>query len=184
MGIRDKTFRKNDSHLLRDIFLALARYVRGQLLIVLIMTGLYSAGFFFAGVPLWLLAGVLCGPFHLIPAIGTLFAAAIPVLFHLVSGGDLWDVVRALLVVGAVQLLETFYLTPRILGRELKLHPIVIVLAVLAGALLFGPVGALLSAPVVAVGLLVWRAWRKKRGLNLEPDLQDRDRESVPLKGD
>ena len=163
MSTKGKPLRKKVSQLIRDIFLALARYVRGQFLIVLIMAGLYSMGFFFAAVPLWLLAGILCAPFHLVPFIGTLFAAAIPVLFHLLGGGELWDVVKALLVVGVVQLLETFYLTPRILGRELKLHPIVIVLAVLAGALLFGPVGALLAAPVVAVGLLVWRAFRRNR---------------------
>jgi predicted PurR-regulated permease PerM len=152
-----------DSYLLQDVFLSLGRYVRGQFLIVLIMSALYAAGFFFVEVPLWWLAGALCGPFHLVPVIGVLFAAVIPVSFQLAGGGGFWDVIWVLLVLAVVQLLESIYLTPKILGRELKLHPLVIVIVVLGGALLFGPIGAFLAAPVVAIGLLVWRSMAKNR---------------------
>lgn len=145
------------SHLLKDVFNAIGRWARGQVLIVVIMSALYAVGFFFVGVPLWWLAGILCGPFHLVPAIGILFAAVIPVLFQLAGGGGFWDVVWVLVVLAAVQLLESFYLTPKILGRELNLHPMAIILVVLGGAILFGPVGALLAAPLVAIVLLVWR---------------------------
>lgn len=143
--------------LFKDIFVSLARYARGQLLIVLIMSALYAAGFFFAKVPLWWLAGMLCGPFHVVPLVGTLFAAVIPVTFQLVGGGGFWDVLWVLIVIAVVQLLESFYLTPKILGRELKLHPLLIILAIFGGAMLAGPVGALLAAPVVAIGLLLWK---------------------------
>jgi len=149
--------KRTDSHLCREILGSLARYVRGQLLIVLIMSALYTTGFFFLRVPLWWLAGSLCGLFHLVPLAGTLVAAVIPVGFQLLGGGGFWDIIRVLVLIAVVQLLETFYLTPKILGRELQLHPLVVILAVLGGALLAGPVGALLAVPVVAVGLLVWR---------------------------
>jgi predicted PurR-regulated permease PerM len=156
-GIPNDHNESADEHLFRDIFFSLARYARGQLLIALIMSSLYAAGFFFVKVPLWWLAGMLCGPFHLVPVFGILFAAVIPVTFQLIGGGGIWDVVWVLIVIAIVQLLESFYLTPKILGQELKLHPLVIILAVLGGALLVGPVGALLAAPVVAIGLLLWR---------------------------
>ena len=147
-----------DTALLKNIFISLGRYIRGQLSIVLIMIGLYSAGFFLVDLPLWWLAGALCGPFHLVPLIGTVFAAVIPITFQLVAGGGFWDVIWVLVVIGVVQLLESFYLTPKILGKELRLHPLLVVLVVLGGAIFFGPVGALLAAPVVAIGLLVWRS--------------------------
>jgi len=146
-----------DKPLLVNIFISLGRYIRGQLSIVLIMIALYSVGFFLVDVPLWWLAGALCGPFHLVPLIGTAFAAVIPITFQLVAGGGFWDVIWVLVVIGVVQLLESFYLTPKILGKELKLHPLLVISVVLGGAMLFGPVGALLAAPVVAIGLLVWR---------------------------
>jgi predicted PurR-regulated permease PerM len=144
-------------HLFKDIFLALARYARGQVLIALIMSSLYAVGFFFAKVPFWWLAGILCGPFHLLPVVGTPIAAIIPVSFQLIGGGGFWDVLWVLLVIAAVQLLESFYLTPKILGRELRLHPVVIILLVLCGAILAGPVGALIAAPIGAIGLMIWR---------------------------
>jgi predicted PurR-regulated permease PerM len=147
-------------HLVKEIVLSLGRYVRGQVLIVLIMSALYAAGFFFVGVPLWWLAGILCGPFHLVPVIGILFAAVIPILFQLAGGGGFWEVVWVLIVLAVVQLLESFFLTPRILGRELRLHPLVVILLVLTGAFLFGPIGALLAAPAVAIGLLIWKRSR------------------------
>jgi predicted PurR-regulated permease PerM len=152
-----------ESHLIKDVFLALGRYARGQVLIVIIMSSLYAVGFFFVEVPLWWLAGILCGPFHLVPVVGILFAAVIPVTLQLAGGGGFWDVIWVLAVIAAVQLLESLYLTPKILGRELKLHPLVIILVVLGGALLFGPLGALLAAPVVAVGLLIWRGLVKRK---------------------
>lgn len=126
-------------------------------MIVLIMSSLYAVGFFFVKVPFWWLAGVLCGPFHLVPVVGTPIAAVIPISFQLIGGGGIWEVVWVLIVIAVVQLLESFYLTPKILGRELKLNPLVIILVVLCGAIVAGPIGALLAAPVAAVGLILWR---------------------------
>lgn len=153
----------NDRYLATDIFFSLGRYARGQLLIVLLMSSLYAVGFFFAGVPLWWLAGLLCGPFHLVPVVGTPLSAIIPVSFQLIGGGGFWDVIWVLIVIAVVQLLETFYLTPRILGRELRLHPLIIILAVLCGALLAGPIGALLAAPIASVAILIWRRLAARR---------------------
>ena len=155
-------------HLIKEILFSLARYVRGQALIVLIMSALYAAGFFFVGVPFWWLAGALCGPFHLVPVVGILFAAIIPIVFQLAGGGGFWDVVWVLIVLAIVQLLESLFLTPRILGRELKLHPLVVILVVLAGAFLFGPFGALLAVPAVAIGLLIWKRSRTRRKQELQ----------------
>jgi predicted PurR-regulated permease PerM len=120
-------------------------------------------GFFFVGVPLWWLAGALCGIFHLVPIVGTVFAAIIPITFQLVGGGGFWDVVYVVIVIAAVQVIESFYLTPKILGHELRLHPVIIVFVILGGAILFGPLGALLAAPIVAVAVLIWKRYRSSR---------------------
>jgi predicted PurR-regulated permease PerM len=145
-----------------DILGSLGRYLRGQLLIAAIMTGLYAVGFVSVGVPFWWLAALLCGPSNLVPFLGAVFAAIIPVSFVLIAGGGFWPVIYALLVFAAVQLIETLYLTPKILGRELSLHPLMVFAVVLAGALVAGPLGALVAAPIVAVGLLIWRRLRDR----------------------
>jgi predicted PurR-regulated permease PerM len=74
-----------------------------------------------------------------------------------IGGYGLREVLLVLLLCGAVQISETFYLTPKILGRELQLHPLVVFAAVVAGALVLGPFGALVAAPLVAILLLIYR---------------------------
>jgi predicted PurR-regulated permease PerM len=154
--------RGNEGNLVLQIFGSLKRYVWGQFLIALIMTALYAVGFALVGVPLWWLAALLCGPLNVVPFLGAVIAALIPVTFVLIAGGGFWQVIYALLVFGVVQLFETVYLTPKILGRELSLHPVIVFLVVLAGALLAGPVGAILAAPVAAIVSLVLRRLRRE----------------------
>lgn len=152
---------RESRNLVLEIVRSLGRFVVGQVLIAIIMTGLYAIGYFLVEVPLWWLAASLSGPLHLVPFLGTVVGAVIPVAFVLFANKSLWVVLYALLVFVAVQLFETLYLTPIILGRKLSLHPLVVFVAVFAGAVLGGPIGALVAAPVVAVGLLVWRYLRE-----------------------
>lgn len=148
---------KRISEVLAEAGVSLLRYVRGQILIAAIMTVLYAVGFYFIGVPFWWLVALLCGPFHLVPLVGAVLSAVIPVAVLLISGHGFRPILFVLLLYGAIQLLETFFLTPKILGRELKLNPLVVFGAVLGGALIFGPVGALVAAPLVAILLLFYK---------------------------
>jgi predicted PurR-regulated permease PerM len=163
MNTNDRGRRATRSNLAFEILGSLQRYVWGQFLIALILTPLYAVGFFLVNVPFWWLAALLCGPLNVVPFLGGIIAALIPVTFVLVAGGGFWQVIYALLVFGVVQLFETVYLTPKILGRELSLHPVIVFLVVLTGALLAGPVGAILAAPVAAIVSLVWRRLREEQ---------------------
>jgi predicted PurR-regulated permease PerM len=143
-----------------EVLGSLGRFIRGQLIIAAIMTVLYALGFLLIGMPFWWLVALICGPLHLIPFLGSVIAVVIPVGFILIAGGDLWSVIYVLLVFVAVQLVETLYLTPKILGRELSLHPLLVLAAVLIGALVAGPIGALLASPLVAVVMVIWKRVR------------------------
>lgn len=147
----------HSGQLLRDTARTLLFYVRGQFLIASILTLLYLAGFYWIGVPLWWLAAFLCGPMNLVPIAGAAVAALIPLVFSLLGGAGIREVLMILVFFGAVQAFETFYLAPKILGRELQLHPLVVFFAVLIGAVVFGPIGAILAAPAVAIALLMIR---------------------------
>jgi predicted PurR-regulated permease PerM len=69
-------------------------------------------------------------------------------------------VLGALITYVVAQGLEGFYLTPKIMGRRLQLSPWVVFLAILVGGLMFGPVGVILAAPLVAVLAILWRRSR------------------------
>jgi predicted PurR-regulated permease PerM len=149
--------RRSIGPVIRQTFGTFFSFLRGQAVIALLLTVFHLVGFHLAQLPLWWASGLLVGSLTLIPYLGFLVGAVGGVLLTVLAGGDHWAVVRLLVVMALGQALDAFYLTPKILGHHLKLHPALVFLAVLAGAIFFGPLGAFLAAPLAAVVLLWWR---------------------------
>ncbi len=147
----------------RESVRVLGLYIRGQVVIVCIVTLLYAIGFGFAHLPLWYFFAVIAGACNVIPRIGSLIGLGIVALAAYLPHLD-WQrllIVFAIWVV--VQGIEGFYLTPRILGRPLGLRPLAVFFALLAGSFLFGPIGFLLAIPLLAVANVFWRYYRGRR---------------------
>jgi predicted PurR-regulated permease PerM len=147
----------------REIGGALWRFLHGQALIAAILTAFHLVAFYLIGLPLWWLAGLIVGALTLVPYFGFLVGAGAASLIALLAGGGLWDIVRLLVVMALAQALEGLYLTPKILGRELNLNPLLVFAAVLAGLMFFGPLGAFLAAPALAVFLIIWKRAKNHR---------------------
>lgn len=158
--------------LLGEIDALLGQYLRGQLLVMLALAVYYSLALALAGFKLWLPIGVLTGLLILIPYLGF----ALGLIFALVSGmlqlGPLAGLVSVAIVYGVGQLAESLYLTPRLVGERIGLHPVVVILALLAFGALFGFVGVLLALPLSAV---VSVALRRLRRAYLASDFYGRD---------
>lgn len=128
----------------------LSSYVRGTMVIAFadaVGTGIAMAAL---GVPLTLSLSVLVFLGAFVPIVGTTVAGAVAVVVTLITVGT----VQALILLGAVivvQQLEGNLLQPLVMGRALELHPAAIVLAVTAGTLVAGVLGALVAVPVVAI---------------------------------
>jgi predicted PurR-regulated permease PerM len=144
----------------RQIVRALGGYVKGELTIIGIQIALYLAGFGALQVPLWPLWAILAGAVHPVPLAGSIFGLIVPLYCLWVVDAEMWRILSVIGVFIFIQTLEGFYLTPRILGRQLGLSPMTVFLCVLAGGFLFGPVGMLLAAPVAAIAAIVWRSRR------------------------
>ena len=136
---------------LRQIDLVLSGFVRGQLTIALLLGILYTIGFVLIGIDLAVVLGVLSGILWIIPYVGTLFGLITGSLMALVKYGDLSHVLYVIGWIAAVQLVEGYVLTPRIVGHAVGLHPVVYMMALIVGANLFGFVGLLVAIPVTAV---------------------------------
>jgi predicted PurR-regulated permease PerM len=135
----------------------LAGWVTGQLKVCAILAAIYAIGFAISGVPWWPLIAVLCAALNVVPIIGPVIALALAAGAGYFGTGDIYAPLGALITFVIAQALEGFYLTPKILGRRLRLHPLAVFLAVLAGGSLFGPLGIVFAAPVLAVILVLWR---------------------------
>lgn len=129
--------------------LALRSYVRGQATVCLVTGALVGAGLALLHHPAALLLGVLVGFAELIPYLGFM-VAAIAIALAGSSVSPLQALLGLAVYIGLNWVIGTF-VTPRLMGRYLKMHPFVVTVSVLAGAKLLGPAGALLALPGAAV---------------------------------
>jgi predicted PurR-regulated permease PerM len=145
-------FREPFSRLFDEVGRILQSYVLGQLMIAMIMGGLYAIGFAALQVPAWAGIAALSGFLNVIPYVGTGSGIVLASSLTFAHWGEIWRVIGVLAVFTAVQCVEGYYLTPRILGGRLSLHPMAVFLGLLIGGKLFGFLGILLAVPVIAVG--------------------------------
>ena len=130
-------------------------YVAARLILAAINGGTSALVFLLIGMPSWLALGVWTGVVaQFVPTIGTYIAIALPVVVGLASPTP-WIGVAALIWAVVYQQVENLTFEPRISARSVNIHPGVSFAAAIMGALLFGPVGALLAIPVVAMLLSV-----------------------------
>lgn len=145
-------FREAFSRLFDESGNILETYVRGQLVIGLIMSACYGIGFWFLGLPAWAGIALISGLLNSVPYIGTLIGILLAGAMTLANGGNGWDIAALLGVFVAVQTLEGYVLTPKIIGGRLNLHPMAVFLGLLVGGKLFGLLGVILAIPSIAIG--------------------------------
>ncbi len=140
-------------------------FLRGQLVLCMVVGTIIFVIALIIGLPNAITLGVIAGLMELIPTFGPILAAIPAVLIAAIQGdaswlGSLmspfWFAMLVLGIYGFVYQFENYYLVPRIIGHHLQLHPLVVVLGVLAGASVAGVLGILLAAPVLASARLIW----------------------------
>jgi predicted PurR-regulated permease PerM len=141
----------------------LGQYLRGQLLVMLILAVGYSVGLALFGLDLALPIGIFTGMAIFVPYLGFgvgLVLAIFAGLLEFSSGGLVYPLVMVAVVYGLGQLVESLYLTPRLVGERIGLHPLAVIFALLAFGQLFGFVGVLVALPASAVLLVAVRRMR------------------------
>ncbi|MDQ6957502.1 MAG: AI-2E family transporter [Mariprofundaceae bacterium] len=132
-------------------------FLRGQFTVCLVLAGFYSIGLFIAGIPFALAIGLISGLLAFIPYVGLITGLGAASLMSLWSFGIDQHLLSILAIFGLAHILESFYLTPKILGDKLGLHPLVILLALTIAADRFGFAGVLLAIPLTAAGTVLVR---------------------------
>ncbi|WP_406272652.1 AI-2E family transporter [Nocardia sp. NBC_00881] len=147
---------KHLEEVLNRIWVVLGGFIRTQALVSLIDAVLIGAGLVILGVPLALVLAVITFLGGFVPIVGAFVAGALAVLVALVGNGF----VTALIVLGiivAVQQLEGNVLQPVLQSRSMRLHAVIVLLAITAGGSLYGIVGAFLAVPVAAIVAVIVR---------------------------
>lgn len=147
--------RTSISQLFSQIDRALRNFVRGQILVCSAMAALYILAFSVLGVRMGFTLGFLSGFGHLVPYFGTAMAAALVIVFTAFDNPSTWKIVAVIACYPVIQAFEGFVLTPRILGDRLELHPFLVLAGVIIGHHIFGIIGIVLAAPVMASAKII-----------------------------
>jgi predicted PurR-regulated permease PerM len=162
-GLTPASYRSDIEALTVEINGVWSAFFRGQLLLSLLVTVILTALSFILGLPNPLLLGVWGGLLEFLPSIGNMIWGLTAVIIALVNGSTwlpLPNVIFALVVFGvyvAFAQLDMNILIPNIIGRHVRLHPVVVILGVIIGASVAGVIGVALAAPTIASLRIIMR---------------------------
>lgn len=135
----------------REVDDTLAGFLRGQGMVCFILAGFYAIGLTVAGLDFGLIVGLIAGFLSFIPYVGSLVGLFLSVGLALAQFDSFVDVAIVAAVFFVGQAVEGNFLTPKLVGEKVGLHPVWVMFALLAGGALFGFVGVLLAVPVAAI---------------------------------
>lgn len=165
-GLVPPRLRASSDSFLGEADEVLGQYLRGQLLVMGLLALYYTVALALFGLDLALPIGVFTGLAVFVPylgfGVGLVLATLAGLLEFSAQSGFGYTVVMVAVVYGLGQLLESFFLTPRLVGERIGLHPLAVIFALLAFGQLLGFVGVLIALPVSAVLLVAIR--RVKQG--------------------
>jgi predicted PurR-regulated permease PerM len=140
--------------MLNEIDALLAQFLRGQLTVMAVLAVYYSVALAIAGFDTALPVGILTGLLIFIPYVGFTLGLILALLAGLLQFEPLYALLAVGLIYGVGQVVESFFLTPRLVGERIGLHPLAVIFALLAFGQVFGFFGVLAALPVSAALLV------------------------------
>lgn len=137
--------------MLSEIDDSLAGFIRGQLMVCSILGGFYAIALTLLGLDYGFFVGVAAGLLSIIPYVGSIFGlvASVGLAFYQFGGWEYPLAAFMIFIVG--QLIEGNYLTPKLVGDSIGLHPLWVIFALMAGGMLLGLLGMMIAVPVAAI---------------------------------
>jgi predicted PurR-regulated permease PerM len=140
----------------------LSAFFRGQLLVMLALGTIYSVGLMLIGLQIGLLIGIIAGLLSIVPYLGFVVGIILASIAAFVQFGTISKVILVCLLFGIGHLIDPMYLTPKLVGDRIGLHPVAVIFAILAGGCLFGFMGILLALPVASIVMVYLRYWHQR----------------------
>ena len=146
---RESTVRKT-KQFAQDADRVFSGYLRGRILDSLILGTALAVAYRIAGVPYAFIVGILTGVVNLIPYVGYVIGYVILLLAYLV-GGNFPEVWIGIIVLTVIQTADAYWICPKLMNRSIMIHPLLVIVALIAGGAVGGIVGMLIAIPVMAL---------------------------------
>ncbi|HEX9763431.1 MAG TPA: AI-2E family transporter, partial [Acidimicrobiia bacterium] len=162
LGITPPRHREETAFVAGQVSTAMGSFVRGQLLVSVIVGIASSLGMWLIDLPFWLIIGILAGFLNLIPFLGPVVGGALAALVALLNG-DLSQAIWAVLIFVGIQQVDNHVITPLVQRARVNLSPLVIILALIIGGSVAGLLGVLVAVPMTAaIRIIVGHLWRTR----------------------
>lgn len=127
------------------------QYIKGVLLVVLILAVLNSIGLLLLGIKYAIIIGIFSATMNIIPYLGNIVGCAIPVAIALATKDSMWYPAGVIAMYITIQVIEGNLITPNIVGSQVNVNPFIAVIALFVGGLIWGIAGIILAIPVTAI---------------------------------
>lgn len=127
------------------------KYILGIASVIMITAGLNTTGLLILGIKHAVFFGFLAGALTIIPYVGITIGALLPFLFALATTNSIWDPIGIVIIFGSVQFLEGNFITPKIIGSNIKINSFAALIALFFSGIFFGLFGIILSLPLLAM---------------------------------
>jgi predicted PurR-regulated permease PerM len=162
LGMTPPRHREEVAFVSGEVGTALSSFVRGQLLVAVIVGFASSLGMWLIDLPFWLLIGIIAGFLNLIPFLGPVVGGALAVLVALLNG-NVTQAIWAVVIMVVIQQVDNHVITPLVQRTRVNLSPLVIVLALIIGGTVAGLLGVLVAVPMTAaIRIIVGHFWRTR----------------------
>jgi predicted PurR-regulated permease PerM len=142
----------------KEVDLIFSAYLRGQILVSLFLTLFYFSSFYILGLNYSLFIGIFAGFFSFIPLIGIIVSFFITALLAYLQFLEIFIIFYISLIFLAAQLLESNYLTPKLIGKRLGLHPLAVLFSIFVFGALFGIIGIIFATPLMATLVFIFKS--------------------------
>lgn len=153
-------------NMLRDISTIAGRYMRGVFIVVVIISGLNTAGLYLIGFPYPFIMGVLSALFCFIPYFGILIGGSLPALLSLLTLPDPTMMLKVIALYLIVNSIENNILTPNIVGDHVRINPFFVIIGLILSALLWGIPGMIVVIPFMAMFKIVMGHTKKYEAID------------------
>lgn len=170
-GLLPELYKDSIRQQAKEINKILAGFIRGQVSVCVLLGTFYSLGLYFVGLELGVLVGFIAGLISFIPYVGSITGFVISLAIAFAQFDTMGPILQVVAVFMVGQFIEGNFLTPKLVGDNVGLHPVWVMFALLAGGVLLGFLGLMIAVPVAAIiGVLIRHAIDnyKKSSLYLE----------------
>jgi predicted PurR-regulated permease PerM len=152
-------FRSENKAVIREILVetihAYYNFIKGMLLVYLIVGILNSLGLYIIGIPHPFLFGFIASILTFIPYVGIFISSLLPITVSWITFNSIWYPIGVIMVFSIVQILEAYIIFPYAVGSRLKINTLIIILVIIIGGILWGPAGMILFIPFISIAKLI-----------------------------